>query len=303
MERIMGLLTDDVDATNMGGFMDKLKQWWFNDLSAGVKFVFLVLLANAVPAIIILMSLPGMTEDLFVWTVKPIINARLVGVMYANALILICIGVFQTSWARVRIIMVVITLFSILATLLTFFYLKPFLAHPWFHLTYWLGMYLVLFFAAPYVFVTQEKKHGGRRPIRIPLNNVARLLAGVFLLISLICSLGLLFRVDVINQVLPWTLPPLVGGLIGVLFITHTAAYAWALWDGDWLRVRPMFWQTPPTGLLFMLLPLLHPADLRPDVGTALTLYYVLAGFVVLSSLGIILHYRATEKKLPSHDQ
>ena len=43
-----------------------------------------------------------------------------------------------------------------------------------------------------------------------------------------------------------------VGGLIGVLFISHTAAYAWALWDGDWLRVRPMFWQAPITGVLLM---------------------------------------------------
>jgi hypothetical protein len=282
--------------------VNTLKRWWYNDLPIGVKIVCFLLLANAVPAITILMSLPRMTEDLFVWTVTPEINARLMGVMYANALILIAIGVFQTSWARVRIVMVVITLFSVLATVLTFFYLKPFLAHPWFHLTYWLVMYLVLFFAAPYVFVTQEKKSGGRLPIQIPLTNAARLLAGAFLLISLVCALGLLFQVETVNQVLPWTLPPLVGGLIGVLFITHTAAYAWALWDGDWLRSRPMFWQAPLTGLLFLLLPLLHPADLRPDAGTALTLYYILAGFVVLSSLGIIMSYRNAEAKIPSHD-
>ena len=81
-----------------------------------------------------------------------------------------------------------------------------------------------------------------------------------------------------------------------MLFLTHTAAYGWALWDGDWLRVRPMFWQAPATALLFILLPLLHPADLRPDAGFNLTLYYALLGFVVLSSLGIILQYRATEK-------
>lgn len=283
--------------------MDKLKHWWNNDLPKGVKFVFLVLLANAVPAIIILMTIPHMTEDFFVWTVKPVINARLMGVMYANAMILIIIGVFQTSWSRVRIIMVVITLFSVLATVLTFFYLKPFLAHPWFHITYWLGMYLVLFFAAPYVFITQEKKHGGRLPIQIPLTTSARVLAGAFLFISLVCALGLLFRVVAVNQVLPWTLPPLVGGLIGVLFITHTAAYAWALWDGDWLRVRPMFWQAPLTAFLFILLPLLHPTDLRPDTGSALTLYYILAGLVVLSSLGIILSYRTAEKQLPSDDR
>ena len=244
-----------------------------------------------------------MTEDLFVWTIKPVINARLIGVMFANALILIGIGVFQTSWARVRIIMVVIVLFSVLATVLTFFYLKPFLAHPWYHLTYWLTMYLVLFFAAPYVFVTQEKEHGGRLPIQIPLSSATRLVAGALLLISLVCAFGLLFQVDTVNQVWPWKLTPLVGGLIGVLFFTHTAAYAWALWDGDWLRVRPMFWQAPLTGLLFILLPLLHPADLRSYAGAALTLYYVLAGLVVLSSLGIILSYRAAENKLASHDQ
>jgi len=280
--------------------MNKLKQWWFNGLSKWVKFVFLVLLANGLPAFIILMSFPGMTDILFVWTVQPEINARLVGVMYSNALLLVAFGVFQTEWARVRIIMVVITLFSILATVLTFFYLKPFLAHPWFHLTYWLVMYLVLFFAAPYVFLTHEKKYGGRLPAQIPLNNAARLVAGASLFISLVCGLGLIFKVDVVNQFWPWTLPPLVGGLIGVLFITHTAAYAWALWDGDWLRVRPMYWQAPITGLLFLLLPLTHPNDLRPDSGVALALFYSLVGLVILSYLGVILGYRATEKGFSS---
>jgi hypothetical protein len=278
--------------------MDKLKQWWFNDLPVGIKFVFLVLLANAAPAITILMTLPGRTDTLFVWTINPIINARLVGVMYGNALILIAVGVMQTSWARVRIIMVVVTLFSILATILTFFYLKPFLAHPWFHLAYWLSMYLILFFAAPYVFITQEKKQGGRLPVQIPLNMAARLLAGILLLGSLIFSMGLLFRVETVNQSLPWTLPPLVGGLIGVLFFTHAAAFAWALWDGDWLRVRPMFWQAPLTGFLFLLLPLLHPADLKPDAGSSLTLYYLLFGLAVLLSLGVVLRYRSIEARL-----
>ncbi len=281
--------------------MDRIKEWWDNDLSKGVKFVFLVLLANGLPAFLILMILPGFTEILFVWTIKPVINARLVGVMYSNALLLVGFGAIQTSWARARITMVVITLFSVLATVLTFFFLKPFLAHPWYHLTYWLTMYLVLFFAAPYVFVTQERKHGGRLPIQIPLDTSVRLLAGVYMLTSLVCSLGLIFQIDTVNRIWPWTLPPLVGGLIGVLFMTHTAAFAWAIWDGDWLRVRPIFWQAPVTGLLFILLPLLHSADLRPDAGTSLALYYSLAGLIVLTSSGIILGYRAAEKRHLRH--
>jgi hypothetical protein len=244
-----------------------------------------------------------MTDVAFVWTVKPVINARLMGVMYANALILIGIGLFQTSWARARIIMVVITLFSILATLLTFVYLKPFLAHPWFHLTYWLSMYLVLFFAAPIVFVTQERKHGGRLPIQFPLNTPTRLLTVVFMLISGLSGLALLFSVETVNQFLPWTLPPLVGGLIGVLFTTHAAAYVWALWDGDWLRIRPIIWQAPITSLLFLLLPLLHPADLRPDAGNALIFYSAAAGLVILLSLGVILSNRAEERRFREDGQ
>jgi hypothetical protein len=283
--------------------MSQLRLWWNNELPIPIKFVFLVLLANAAPAITILTLLPHQTENFFVWTINPALNARLIGVMYANALILIAIGFLQTSWARVRVIMVVITLFSIMATVLTFFYLKPFLAHPWFHLAYWLTMYLILFVAAPFVFVTQERKHGGRLPVQLPLHTVARLLCGALLLVSLVCGVMLLFQIETVNQLLPWTLPPLVGGLIGVLFTTHTAAYAWALWDGDWLRTRPIFWQILPTGLLFILLPLLHPADLNPDSGGALAVYYLLAGAAVVAGLGVMLSYRAAEQKLASHDQ
>ena len=277
--------------------MNTFKKWWDNDLSKGVKFVLLALLANGLPAFIILMSLPNMTEMLFVWTIKPAINAHLIGVMYSNALLLVGFSAFQTEWKNLRVNMVVITLFSIFATLLTFIYLKPFLAHPWYHLAYWLTMYFVLFFSAPYVFITHEKKHGGKLPVQIPLNLGARLVTTLSMLLSLIFALGLLFNIELVNQFFPWTLPPLVGGLIGVLFATHTAAYAWALWDGDWLRVRPIFWQAPPLALLLILLPLIHPADLRPDASIALTLYYALAGYALLSNLGIILGYRKAERE------
>jgi hypothetical protein len=108
--------------------------------------------------------------------------------------------------------------------------------------------------------------------------------------------LGLIFRIDLVNQFFPWALPPLVGGLIGVLFITHTAAYGWALWDGDWLRVRPMFWQAPITGFLLFLLPLTHPTNLRPDAGFGRVLYYILTGFMVLANLGVIVGQRTAKK-------
>lgn len=224
-----------------------------------------------------------------------------IGVMYGNDLLLVILGAFQRSWASVRVIMVVITLFSILATLMTFFFLEPFLAHPWFHLAYWLAMYFVLFFAAPYVFVTHERKYGGKLPVALPLTTAARLLVMVSLTISLICGLALIFSVDAVNEALPWTLPPLVGALIGVLFITHATAYTWALWDGDWFRVRPIYWQAPPTALLLFLLPIVHASDLREGSGASLAWYLALAAVMALLFVGVILSYRTAERGFAGH--
>jgi hypothetical protein len=198
--------------------------------------------------------------------------------------------------------MVVITLFSVLATLLTFFFLTPFLAHPWYHLAYWLTMYFVLFFAAPYFFVRYEREFGGKLPVQMPLTMPARVLVAVSLVASLVGGLALLFAVDTVNQLLPWTLPPLVGGLIGVLLITHTAAYAWTLWDGDWLRVRPMFWQAPPTALMLFLLPLVHASDLDEGGAANLGLYLALTGAFALLYTGVILSNRSVEGGVPSYD-
>jgi len=276
--------------------MNKIKTWWTNDLSVGVKVVLLVLLANGLPAFIILMSLPKYTEMLFVWTINPPINARLIAVMYGNAMLLVGFSAFQTKWESVRVNMVVITLFSVFATTLTFFFLKPFLAHPWYHLTFWLAMYLVLFFAAPYVFYTHEKKYGGKLPIQVPLNFLTKLITGMFALFSLVIGLGLIFKIALVNSYWPWNLPPLVGGLIGVLFLTHAAAYAWAIWDGDWLRTRPIFWQAPLTSLLFILLPLTHSGDLNPNPGSSLLIYFLAAGVLGLTFLAIILSYQKKVK-------
>ena len=157
-------------------------------------------------------------------------------------------------------------------------------------------MYLILFFAAPIVFITQEKKYGGRLPIQLPLNAGGKILALISLLISLITGLGLIFGFENVNEIWPWELPPLVGGLIGVLFLTHAAAYTWALWDRDWLRVRPIFWQAPVTAALLILLPIFHPDNLKSDAGGSLTLYIATAAIMLIANTIVILSHRAGEK-------
>src|SRR3712207_4133842 len=126
-----------------------------------VLFVEAFLVVNAVAAAASLVLAPG-SEDWFTWTIVPDASARLLAVMYANAVILGIVALRQPDWARARVVIVLITLFALAATVMTLFTLDPFLAHPWHHLAYWLGGYAVLVVTAPAVLVANERAHGGR---------------------------------------------------------------------------------------------------------------------------------------------
>ncbi len=270
--------------------MNRFLDWWRSGISPWIKLVYLVLMANAVPAFIILMSFPGQTNDLFVWTIKPEASARLLGVMYGNALLLVIFGLLQPNWERVRITLLLITAFSILATIVTFLHLGPFLQHPWFHLIYWLSMYLILFFVAPIVFVLQEREHGGKLPIETPLSPLARVVAAGGAVLCGLTGLGLFISPEMVSNFWPWNLMPLVGRILAVWFVSLAISYGWALWDGDWIRTRPIFWQAAPTGILLALLPLIHNGDVRKDSSGAMILFVVLAlGTAIINSVVVFL--------------
>lgn len=262
-----------------------------------VKFIYLVLLANALPAFVILIGFPGQTDQWFVWTIKPDASARLLGVMYFNAILLVISGFFEPSWEKTRIKFVAITFFSCAATIVTFFNLEPFLKHPWYHLAYWLSMYLILFVAAPLVFLFQELKNGGKLEIKLPLSHLARLVASFAMIVCGISGLGLFIDPAFVTQFWPWMLTPLVGRILAVWFFSQALAYAWALWDGDRVRTRPIFWQAIPTGLLLALIPLLNGDDIGKNRGAspllestpALVLYLVLALVMALLALLVLL--------------
>lgn len=275
--------------------IDDVLNWWKSGLSPWVKFVYLVLIANGLPAFIILMSLPDQTATWFVWTVKPTASAYLLGVMYGNALLLVLFGVMQPSWVRARITLLVISIFSVVATIVTFLNLGPFLQHPWFHLAYWLSMYIVLFVAAPVVFFVQERAQGGRLPVEVPLSALARTVAAASLLVLALAGLALFIGPPFASTFWPWSLTPLVSRIVAVWFSSLAAAYGWALWDGDWRRTRLIFWQAIPTGAALALVPLVHAGDLRVDASPALGLYVALAtGLATLNLVIVLLEQRVT---------
>lgn len=270
----------------------RLRAWWRSGASPWVKVVLLLLVANGVPAFFLLTFASGNTDTLFVWTVLPEASAQMLGVMYADALVLTLIGFFQPSWARVRIIVLLIAYFAVAATVVTLFHLDPFLAHPWTHLSYWLTMYVALVIVAPIVLVTQERRHGGRLPIEVPLRPVTRIVGVASVLAFGALGLWLIIGGDAVSDAWPWDLTPLVARLLGVWMTSLAVTFAWALWDGDWIRTRPIFWQGVPVGLLAILVPLVHWGDVE-RTGLPLVLY---GGLVVLMVGGGLLSVAAQRR-------
>jgi hypothetical protein len=259
---------------------EPLALWW-RGTSPLVKVVYLALLANGVPAFILLMCAPAHTDDLFVWTIQPPASARLLGVMYGNALLLVALGVYQPCWARARVIFVLVSVFSVAATIVTFVNIDPFLEHPWFHLTYWLTMYAVLFVAAPAALWSKERAHGGRLAVEAPLTPSAR--AGAALAGTLLGGLGVVALASpaTLADIWPWELSALVARIVGVWLTALGVAFAWVVWDGDRVRTRPMFMQGIPTGTLLALLPLVHGDDLKAGAAAELAAYLALAGLLI----------------------
>lgn len=263
------------------------RRWWSSGQHPWVKFVELFLVVNAVAAVLSLLLAPG-SEDWFTWTIEPDASARLLAVMYANAVVLGVVALRQPDWAHARVIVVLICGFAVAATAMTFFHLDPFLAHPWIHLAYWLGGYLVLVATAPAVVAWQERREGGRLPVRMPMTRVQRGTGAAAAAAMGLASVALLVSPGGFSDAWPWEVAPLTARLLGVWLGAFSLAYVWALWDGDWERARPLYVTAPLTGLLLALVPPGHADDVRAGAGAELAVYYALAALVAAPGLGLL---------------
>jgi hypothetical protein len=246
--------------------------------SRAVTAVQAILVVNALPAFVNLMTIPGRTDRWFVWTVKPAANARVLGVMYGSACLLGLLGYAARTWPRQRATFVVVAPFAVAATIVTLVTLKPFRAHPWYELAYWLLMYSILFVAVPATFAVEERRHGGRLPVEAPFGPAGRAAVAVLGTALLAAGVGLLFELSYATRLWPFAITPLVARILGVWLGCLGLAHLWAVWDGDRLRAHALLLSMPPTGALLALVPLLHRDDLRDGATGARVAYLLLAG-------------------------
>jgi hypothetical protein len=261
--------------------------------SRAVTAVQAILVVNALPAFVNLMSIPDRTDRWFVWTVQPAANARVLGVMYGSACLLGLLGYAARTWPRQRATFVVVAPFAVAATIVTLVTLKPFRAHPWYELAYWLLMYSILFVLVPATFVVEERRHGGRLPVEEPFGPAGRAAVAILAALLLAAGIGLLFELSYATRLWPFAITPLVARILGVWLGCLGLAHAWALWDGDRRRARALLLSIPPTGALLALVPLLHRDDLRDGATGARIAYLLLAAAMAVLPLAGLAQPRA----------
>jgi hypothetical protein len=239
------------------------------------------------------MSIPDRTDRWFVWTVEPAANARVLGVMYGSACLLGLLGYAVRTWPRQRATFVVVAPFAVAATVVTLVTLKPFRAHPWYELAYWLLMYSILFVLVPATFVVEERRRGGRLPVEERFAGGGRAAVAVLAALLLAAGIGLLFELSYATRLWPFAITPLVARILGVWLGCLGLAHAWAVWDGDRRRARALLLSIPPTGVLLALVPLLHRDDLRDGATGARVAYLLLAAAMAVLPLAGLAQPRA----------
>jgi hypothetical protein len=249
-----------------------------------VRAVYVFLLITIGTALSLLILAPG-SEDWFPWTIVPDASARMIAVVYLNAFLLVLFAWRTRDWAHTRAVFVPVTVFSVAATIVTLTNLDPFRASPADHLPFWLGAYGLLFVATPVVLVLEERAHGGRLPRQVPLSGLARVVGGLSGVALGATAIALFIDPSGVSDVWPWTLAPLVGRVFAVWLLALATAYAWVLWDGDWLRGRAIFLTAPISGIALLLVPVIHNGDVG---GGSLVLYLALAGLLVANLLPVL---------------
>ena len=254
-----------------------------------------LLLVNAAPAFVVLQAAPGRTEDAFVWTIHPDANARVLGVMYGNAFVLTLTGWLGRSWAAARVAMVVVVPFSLAATAVTFLTLDPFLAHPWYELTYWLANYVVLCVCAPLAFALEERRRQLRPGPKEALHGIERAVLAVCAGGLVVFGLSLLFQLGLRDALWPFAITPLVSRILGVWFCSLALAHAWAAVDAGRLGARALIVASPLTGALLALVPLINRDDVTGS--GALAAYLTLAFALTMPAVATLV--RASAKEHP----
>jgi hypothetical protein len=208
----------------------------------------LILLVASVLVLSVTISLYLLTEQTdryFAWTIGLPLTAAFLGSGYGASFLLEYLSSRERIWARARLAVPAVLLFTTLTLIATLLHLEPFhfdsphlitRAGTW----VWMIVYGGVPPALALVWLHQVRQPGSDPPIIAPIPGWMRLLLTSQAAVMLLLGAALFIWPTVVAPIWPWALTALTGRVVGAWLVGIGTVAAHAAWENDWVRVENM---------------------------------------------------------------
>lgn len=250
---------------------------------------------------LVLFGFPARTEMLFAWTINPPLTAAVIGAAYLASVPLVYLAARETAWARARVAVPGVLLFTLITTVVTFLHLDRFHlsgGFPFALLVAWVWVFV-------YIFDPLGLAIALVRQLRLPRVDPPRLallpgwyraaLAGLGAVL-LLTGLAMLLATGRMIAAWPWTLTPLTCRALGAWGVGIGFVMLQGAWEDDWTRLRGMAVALTLLGVLQVINLLRLPGDVDWSRAGA---FAFAAAAVLLALLGAYGWRRASQLRAP----
>lgn len=220
------------------------------------------------------------TQTFFAWTIGVPLTAAFLGAGYWASFFLELLAAREQVWAKSRIAVPAVLIFTLLTLILTLIHLDKFHFNAPEIITViltwgWLIVYALQPFGMGYVYFRQLRVPGSD-PARLhPLPTWFKGVIGVQFGIMILLGLGLFLIPEQVAPLWAWELTPLTGRAIGAWLIGVGIGLGQTIMENDWARIRPMMAAFAAYGVLQLINLLRYPTAAGLDWSAVKTWLYV----------------------------
>jgi hypothetical protein len=235
--------------------------------------------------------LSDQTDAWFAWTIHPPLTAAVLGAGYWASFILELLSARERLWARSRVAVPAVLLFSTLTLAITLLHADRFHFHSPQLITRagtwgWLLVYVSVPLAMSWLLVAQLRQ-ARPDPARVaPLAAWVRIVLTLQAAVMLTAGLLMLLTPTVMLGAWPWGLTPLTCRAIGAWAVGIGTIAAHSAWENDWWRLRPMMLSYTGLGVLQFTAVLRYRTDLDWSGAAAVVYVCFLSTILLLGGYG-----------------
>lgn len=215
-------------------------------LSPGMRLLLLLASGLVYVAGFQLFILTQTTDRFFAWTVEPPLTAAFLGAAYWSSCILEYLASRERAWARARVAVPAVLLFTALTFVVTLLHLDRFHldlnSQPFYTVALawvWIAIYASVPIALTILLILQLRIPGDDPPRQHPLPRWLRGLLAVQSLVMLVFGAALLLFPTIAIAFWPWTTGALSAQAIGAWLLGLGIAAAHTAWENELTRAYP----------------------------------------------------------------